>query len=79
MCVKTDLDPLSFPFLQAMATSENPLLQDKDERDPTLFCTAWKRPRFYMFTREEPECVSPSLSLSHPFCPFSTPSHPLFP
>ncbi|GAA6034734.1 hypothetical protein JCM8097_001144 [Rhodosporidiobolus ruineniae] len=39
----------------AMVTSENPLLADKDERDPTLFCTAWKRPRFYMFTREEPE------------------------
>ncbi|GAA5871767.1 hypothetical protein JCM8547_008137 [Rhodosporidiobolus lusitaniae] len=39
----------------AMATSENPLLADKDERDPTLFCTAWKRPRFYLFTREEPE------------------------
>lgn len=41
----------------AMATSENPLLANKDERDPTLFCTAWKRPRFYLFTREEPECV----------------------
>ncbi|BGP11452.1 Peptidyl-prolyl cis-trans isomerase cyp15 [Rhodotorula toruloides] len=39
----------------AMMTSENPLLADKDERDPTLFCTAWKRPRFYMFTRSEPE------------------------
>ncbi|GAA5982897.1 hypothetical protein JCM11641_002620 [Rhodosporidiobolus odoratus] len=39
----------------AMATSENPLLAEKDERDPTLFCTAWKRPRFYVFTREEPE------------------------
>lgn len=38
-----------------MATSENPLLADKDERDPTLFCTAYKRPRFYMFTRHEPE------------------------
>ncbi|KAM0748186.1 hypothetical protein T439DRAFT_75986 [Meredithblackwellia eburnea MCA 4105] len=35
----------------AMATSENPLLAEKDARDPTLFCTAWKRPRFYMFTR----------------------------
>ncbi|GAA5872288.1 hypothetical protein JCM1840_004117 [Sporobolomyces johnsonii] len=39
----------------AMATSENPLLADKDERDPTLFCTAYKRNRFYMFTRSEPE------------------------
>ena len=48
----------------AMATSENPLLANKDERDPTLFCTAWKRPRFYLFTREEPECV-PSLFSFH--------------
>ncbi|KAK4704076.1 peptidylprolyl isomerase domain and WD repeat-containing protein 1, partial [Phenoliferia sp. Uapishka_3] len=39
----------------AMATSENPLLADKDTRDPTLFCTSWKRPRFYMFTRSHPE------------------------
>ncbi|GAA6059578.1 hypothetical protein JCM10212_000634 [Sporobolomyces blumeae] len=39
----------------AMATSENPLLADKNERDPTLFCTAYKRNRFYMFTRSEPE------------------------
>jgi len=46
----------------AMATSENPLLATKDERDPTLFCTAWKRPRFYLFTRSEPECVLLSLS-----------------
>lgn len=42
-------------ILQAMATSDNPLLNDKDMRDPTLFCTAWKRPRFYMFTRTDPE------------------------
>ncbi|TKA54510.1 hypothetical protein B0A53_03203 [Rhodotorula sp. CCFEE 5036] len=39
----------------AMVTSENPLLQKKEEQEPTLFCTAWKRPRFYLFTREEPE------------------------
>lgn len=38
-----------------MVTSENPLLQKKEEQEPTLFCTAWKRPRFYLFTREEPE------------------------
>lgn len=38
-----------------MATSENPLLADKDERDPSLFCTALKRPRFYIFTREDPD------------------------
>jgi len=44
-------------MLQAMATSANPILQGKEERDPTLFCTAFKRPRFYTFTRSEPECV----------------------
>ncbi|KDE08493.1 peptidylprolyl isomerase [Microbotryum lychnidis-dioicae p1A1 Lamole] len=39
----------------AMATSENPLLNQTEERDPTLFCTAWKRPRFYLFTRSSPD------------------------
>ncbi|KAG8985667.1 hypothetical protein FRB90_004515 [Tulasnella sp. 427] len=39
----------------AMAASANPILQTKEARDPTLFCTAYKRPRFYMFTRTEPE------------------------
>ncbi|CAE6458326.1 unnamed protein product [Rhizoctonia solani] len=39
----------------AMAASANPILANKEERDPILFCTAYKRPRFYMFTREEPE------------------------
>lgn len=39
----------------AMATSVNPLLNEKDERDPTLFCLAWKRPRFYFFTRSNPD------------------------
>ena len=39
----------------AMATSENPLLAAKQVRDPTLFCTALKRARFYLFTRENPE------------------------
>jgi peptidylprolyl isomerase domain and WD repeat-containing protein 1 len=32
-------------------------LADKAVRDPTLFCTALKRQRFYMFTRSEPEYV----------------------
>lgn len=40
-----------------MAASANPILQSKAVRDPTLFCTAFKRPRFYMFTRSEPEYV----------------------
>ncbi|EGN98226.1 hypothetical protein SERLA73DRAFT_91486 [Serpula lacrymans var. lacrymans S7.3] len=39
----------------AMAASANPILADKGTRDPTLFCTGYKRQRFYMFTRSEPE------------------------
>lgn len=36
----------------AMAASDNPLLQARQREDPTLFCTAHKRSRFYLFTRE---------------------------
>jgi peptidylprolyl isomerase domain and WD repeat-containing protein 1 len=43
------------PTPQAMAASSNPLLAEKAVRDPTLFCTGYKRQRFYMFTRSEPE------------------------
>jgi len=43
------------PSTLAMKASANPILQTKEQRDPTLFCTAFKRPRFYMFTRTEPE------------------------
>ncbi|KAF8195425.1 hypothetical protein BJ912DRAFT_956939 [Pholiota molesta] len=39
----------------AMAASANPILADKGQRDPTLFCTGYKKPRFYLFTRSEPE------------------------
>lgn len=35
----------------AMAASFNPLLQEKAARDPTLFATAYKKARFYMFGR----------------------------
>ena len=42
-----------------MAASENPLLAERAVRDPHFFCTAYKRQRFYMFTRSEPECVPP--------------------
>ncbi|BEJ15987.1 hypothetical protein CspHIS471_0505920 [Cutaneotrichosporon sp. HIS471] len=35
----------------AMAASANPLLQEKAARDPTLFCTALSKARFYMFGR----------------------------
>ena len=38
-----------------MAASANPLLNKAPEADPVLFCTAYKRSRFYMFGKEEPE------------------------
>jgi hypothetical protein len=43
-----------------MVASANPILADREARDPTLFCTAYKRQRFYMFTRTEPEYVASS-------------------
>ncbi|KAH6912640.1 peptidyl-prolyl cis-trans isomerase [Coprinopsis sp. MPI-PUGE-AT-0042] len=39
----------------AMAASANPILAEKGQRDPTLVCTGFKKNRFYMFTRSEPE------------------------
>ncbi|WOO80878.1 Peptidyl-prolyl cis-trans isomerase cyp15 [Vanrija pseudolonga] len=41
----------------AMAASSNPLLQEQAVRDPTLFATAYKKPRFYMFGRDKGEDV----------------------
>ncbi|MBW0486464.1 hypothetical protein O181_026179 [Austropuccinia psidii MF-1] len=42
----------------AMAISDNPLLADRGRPDPSLFCTAFKRPRFYIFNQTEPESDS---------------------
>lgn len=39
----------------AMAASANPLLQDKATRDPHVFSTAYKKPRFYVFGRSDRE------------------------
>ncbi|BEJ08398.1 hypothetical protein CcaverHIS641_0504830 [Cutaneotrichosporon cavernicola] len=39
----------------AMAASANPLLKEKATRDPTLFCTALSKSRFYMFGRGDVE------------------------
>ncbi|KAG2153096.1 uncharacterized protein EDB93DRAFT_1249010 [Suillus bovinus] len=39
----------------APVSSANPMLANKGIRDPTLFCTGYKRQRFYLFTRSEPE------------------------
>ncbi|KAJ2391672.1 Peptidyl-prolyl cis-trans isomerase cyp15, partial [Coemansia sp. RSA 2559] len=50
--------PLSSDVAQRpeLAGSSNPEAKHvKSTSDPTLFCTAYKRKRFYMFTREEPD------------------------
>ena len=39
----------------AMAASANPLIESKAARDPHLFCTAYKRARFYIFGRSDRE------------------------
>jgi len=39
----------------AMAASENPALREKEKVDPLLVCTAWKRNRFYMFSKRHPD------------------------
>jgi peptidylprolyl isomerase domain and WD repeat-containing protein 1 len=36
----------------SMAASSNPLLAEAEERDPTLFATAFAKVRFYMFTND---------------------------
>lgn len=37
-----------------MKASENPVLQNV-QVDPTIVCTSFKKNRFYMFTKQEPE------------------------
>ncbi|CAG8670190.1 15016_t:CDS:10, partial [Gigaspora rosea] len=39
----------------AMAASDNPLMKESETTDPTIFCTAFKRNRFFMFTQREPD------------------------
>lgn len=42
----------------ALIASENPAAakdQEADVPDPTLFCTGYKKDRFYLFTRLEPD------------------------
>ncbi|ORX46991.1 peptidyl-prolyl cis-trans isomerase cyp15 [Hesseltinella vesiculosa] len=41
-------------YTLAMAASDNAVIRERDVLDPTLFCTAFKRNRFFMFTRREP-------------------------
>ncbi|KAF9134592.1 Peptidyl-prolyl cis-trans isomerase cyp15 [Mortierella sp. 14UC] len=39
----------------AMVASDNAVIKESEMRDPTLFCTAHTRNRFYMFTEREPD------------------------
>jgi peptidylprolyl isomerase domain and WD repeat-containing protein 1 len=41
-------------YTLAMAASDNAALRESQELDPTLFCTAFNKNRFYMMTRREP-------------------------
>ncbi|TIB12854.1 hypothetical protein E3P93_02169 [Wallemia ichthyophaga] len=48
--------PTKKGFMTAqMAASDNPILQESQARDPILFCSAYKRPRFHLFSNSEPE------------------------
>lgn len=38
-----------------MVASDNAVIKESEMRDPTLFCTAHTRNRFYMFTEREPD------------------------
>ncbi|KAI8579693.1 hypothetical protein K450DRAFT_241062 [Umbelopsis ramanniana AG] len=44
----------------AMAASDNQALRETEELDPTLFTTAFKRNRFFMFTQREPNAYDDS-------------------
>ena len=44
------------PWLQEMEVSDNPSLR-RDTSDPTLICTAYKKNRFYLFTRKDPDDI----------------------
>jgi peptidylprolyl isomerase domain and WD repeat-containing protein 1 len=43
-----------------MAASDNSVLREAEETDPTLFGTAFKKSRFYIFSRREPDTESAS-------------------
>ncbi|KAH9448113.1 hypothetical protein Pst134EB_022100 [Puccinia striiformis f. sp. tritici] len=43
---------------EIMTVVNNPLLADEGKTEPSIFCTAFKRPRFYIFNQTEPESDS---------------------
>jgi peptidylprolyl isomerase domain and WD repeat-containing protein 1 len=43
-----------------MAASDNSVIRDAEETEPTLLCTAFKKQRFYCFTKREPDTENQS-------------------
>jgi peptidylprolyl isomerase domain and WD repeat-containing protein 1 len=43
-----------------MATSDNPVYKESESIDPTVYCTSYKKNRFYCFSKREPEDSSTS-------------------
>lgn len=38
-----------------LVASDNPTLENSSNSDPTIFCTGFRKNRFYMFTKREPD------------------------
>ena len=51
-----------------MHVSENPGL-DEGFTDPTLFCTAFKKNRFYLFSKRQPKDTSSGALFNHGVSP----------
>ncbi|KAI9145218.1 peptidyl-prolyl cis-trans isomerase cyp15 [Paraphysoderma sedebokerense] len=47
-----------------MAASDNPAFKETETTDPTLFCTAYKRNRFFLFSRRGPDELEDSTAPS---------------
>ena len=47
-----------------MLVSENPGM-DEGFTDPTLFCTAFKKNRFYLFSKRQPKDTSSGRQFNH--------------
>ena len=55
--------PDVFIFIQETEAADNPSL-NKSTTDPTIFCTANKKNRFYVFTKRDPDQRYASITLS---------------
>ena len=45
-----------------MAASDNTVIKESEETDPTIFVTSFKKNRFYQFTRREPDTSLTAMS-----------------